>query len=158
MSTRALGNSEQLIERRGFAAVRPEWLAMLIVAALAACHLLGTVDPDVALHLWIAHQVNHGAQLYHNIVEVNPPLWFWMALPIHKAATLTGLRAESLPIAAVGAPQMLSLGAFSALLPMEGRRKAALLAFAALVMGALCRIYIAQREQLDLSRRFPTPR
>ena len=155
MSTRALDNPEQLTERRGFAAVRPEWLAMLIVAALAACHLLGTVDPDVAWQLWIAHQVNHGAQLYHDIVEVNPPLWFWMALPIDKAATLTGLRAESVLIAAVGVLQMLSLGALSALLPMEGRRKAALLAFAALVMGAYAWIHIGQREQLALIAAVP---
>lgn len=150
MSTRALGNPEQLTDRRGLTAVRPEWLAMLIAAALATCHLLGTVDPDVAWQLWIAHQVNHGAQLYHDIVEVNPPLWFWMALPIDKAASLTGLRAESLLIAAVGLLQMLSLGALSALLPMEGRRKAALLAFAALVIGGYAWIHIGQREQLAL--------
>ncbi len=43
---------------------------------------VGTVDPDVAWQLWIAHQVNHGGRLYRDMVEVNPPLWFWMALPV----------------------------------------------------------------------------
>ena len=155
MSTRAFPDPGELTSRRALSAARPEWLAMVLVAVLGACHLLGTVDPDVAWQLWIAHQVNRGARLYHDIVEVNPPLWFWMALPVDRAATLTGLRAEALLIGTVTALQMLGIGALSALLPFEGRRKAVLLAFAAVVMGGFAWIHIGQREHLALIAALP---
>lgn len=41
---------------------------------------------DVIWQLWIARQMSHGAELYKDIMELNPPLWFWSAVPLHKMA------------------------------------------------------------------------
>ena len=51
------------------------------------------------------------------------------------AATLTGLRVESVLLTVVAGLEMLSIGFLGHLLPIEGRRKAFVLAFAALVLG-----------------------
>ena len=39
---------------------------------------------DVAWQLWIARRMHAGANLYRDIIETNPPLWFWMALPVDR--------------------------------------------------------------------------
>jgi hypothetical protein len=55
---------------------------------LGALWLLGlwavtSVSPtwDVAWRLDVAHKILNGSVFYRDIVEVNPPLWFWSALP-----------------------------------------------------------------------------
>ena len=63
-------------------AARPLWLALAVTALVTVCRMAGTVDSDVAWQLWIAGRIHAGAHLYTDIVEVNPPLWFWMALPV----------------------------------------------------------------------------
>src|SRR4051812_38209198 len=73
---------------------RPLFTALVVVFILTALHLADTVDSDVATQLWIAHQINGGARLYRDIIEVNPPLWFWLALPVDRIATLLNVRAE----------------------------------------------------------------
>src|SRR5215469_7696746 len=62
-------------------AARPLLPALVLVLVIAAIRSLGTVDSDVSWQLWIAHQLNGGARLYHDIIEANPPLWFWMGMP-----------------------------------------------------------------------------
>lgn len=37
---------------------------------------------DVTWQYWIARQLVGGSRLYEQINEVNPPLWFWVAIPI----------------------------------------------------------------------------
>src|SRR4051812_30730006 len=97
-------------------AERPLGLALVVTALVTALRLTGTVDSDVAWQLWIAHRMHAGAQLYRDIVEVNPPLWFWMALPIDRLATLIHVRAESVLIAAFGGLAGLSLAATNRLI------------------------------------------
>jgi hypothetical protein len=55
--------------------------------------LLWNVAPvnDVAWQLWIGRQLLHGSKLYVDIMEVNPPLWFWMAVPVAWIAGVVGL-------------------------------------------------------------------
>jgi hypothetical protein len=157
LSSRAL--IDPASDRRGLLAalrsVRPQWAVLLTVALVAAFRLTGTVDSDVAWQLWVAHQLNHGAQLYRDIVEINPPLWFWFALPIDRAASLTGLRAEAVLVLVVAGLQLLSLAATARLLDLPRRRKAAILVYAALVLGALPWINVGQREQLVLIATLP---
>src|SRR4051794_28804435 len=86
---------------------RPLVLALAVTGLLTALRLTGTVDSDVAWQLWIAGRIHAGAHLYRDIVEVNPPLWFWMALPVDRLATLFHLRIESVLIVIIGAFVML---------------------------------------------------
>ena len=87
-------------------ASRPLGIALAIVALLTAFRVTGTVDSDVAWQLWIAGRIHAGAHLYRDIIEVNPPLWFWMALPIDSIASAFHVRIES--ILAISDPRISS--------------------------------------------------
>ena len=56
------------------------FIALLIIPGMPITH-------DVVWQLWIARQLNNGVHLYTQINEVNPPLWFWMAMPVDALAT-----------------------------------------------------------------------
>src|SRR4051794_9271264 len=86
--------------------MRSPWTVPLFVAIVTWGLLLyysGPISPDVAGQFWIAHSMRSGARLYVDIVEVNPPLWFWMAMPIDALAEALGWGSEPLTIVAVGA-------------------------------------------------------
>lgn len=72
---------------------KPRW-PLFVIAALAIIYLwLAYVTPPGADTLWrlhIAAGLLDGKTLYRDFVEVNPPLWFWGALP---AASLGGYAA-----------------------------------------------------------------
>ncbi len=42
---------------------------------------------DVVWQFWVARQMLGGTRLYSEIWEVNPPLWFWAAMPVQWLAT-----------------------------------------------------------------------
>lgn len=134
---------------------RPEWPALLAVALVAAFRAFGTVDSDVAWQLWTAHQLGLGAHLYRDIVEINPPLWFWMAIPVDRAASLTGLRPEAVLVWAMALLQALSLVAASRLLALPRRPKTLVLVYAALVLAAFPWVHVGQREQIVLIATLP---
>jgi hypothetical protein len=122
-----------------------------VVALLTALRLFDTVDSDVAWQLWIAGRVHAGARLYTDIIEVNPPLWFWMALPLDRLAALLHVRVEAVLIVTVSALAALALAATDALLRhIPTPRRTALLAYAALVFVAMPWMHCGQREQLML--------
>src|SRR3954468_17678723 len=95
----------------GAMASRPLWLALAIIALLTVIRMTGTVDSDVAWQLWIAGRIHAGANLYRDIIETNPPLWFWMALPIDRLASYLHVRPEPVLTGAIGALVALSLAA-----------------------------------------------
>src|SRR3569833_1085483 len=103
---------------RGFAALgsRPVPVALAVIALLTALRLFDTVDSDVAWQLWIAGRVHAGARLYTDIIEVNPPLWFWMALPLDRLAALLHVRVDEVLIVTVSGLAALALAATDALL------------------------------------------
>lgn len=74
----------------------------LILAVLGWLVLRG-VQPmnDVVWQFWIARQMLGGARLYTDIWEVNPPLWFWSAMPVEALAESTGIGWQTLLSAAV---------------------------------------------------------
>lgn len=45
--------------------------------------LLAQLPPtnDAAWQIWVGRQLLGGARLYRDIIEVNPPLWFWLTAP-----------------------------------------------------------------------------
>ena len=119
-------------------ASRPLGIALAIVALLTAFRVTGTVDSDVAWQLWIAGRIHAGAHLYRDIIEVNPPLWFWMALPIDSIASAFHVRIEAILAIAVGLLVARSLAATDRLLPtLTQPRRTLLLGYAALVLMAL---------------------
>jgi hypothetical protein len=135
---------------------RPLVLALAVTGLLTALRLTGTVDSDVAWQLWIAGRIHAGAHLYRDIVEVNPPLWFWMALPVDRLATLFHLRIESVLIVIIGAFVMLSLAATDRLIGHLGpARRTLLLGYAALILAAMPWMHVGQREQIVLIGTLP---
>src|SRR5690349_22613134 len=110
---------------------RPLFLALTLTALLTALRLSGTVDSDVAWQLWIAGRIHAGAQLYRDIIEVNPPLWFWMALPVDALAGLFDLRPETVLVFAVGGLVMLALIALDRLTTFTNGRRTFVLTYAA---------------------------
>ncbi|PJG47764.1 hypothetical protein CAF53_05545 [Sphingobium sp. LB126] len=89
----------------------PETLFCL--AAIAALFLLHDIPitHDVVWQFWVARQISNGSVLYRDIWEINPPLWFWSALPIHHAAAWLHIPPLRLLVAVV-----IGTGALSALL------------------------------------------
>ena len=80
--------------RANSAALRRCWPEIAgAVAVLATFMLLQNVaiGHDAVWQLWTARQLGHGARLYTDILELNPPLWFWMAVPVVRLAEITGI-------------------------------------------------------------------
>lgn len=89
----------------------PEFgLLVLVAGTTIAIHNIGLTH-DVIWQFWIARQMLGGATLYHDIWELNPPLWFWSAVPVQFAAEKFALTTEQLLIPLISAG-----GAVSALL------------------------------------------
>jgi len=105
----------------------------------------------VAWQLWIAQRIHAGAQLYRDIIEVNPPLWFWMALPIDRVAGLLHVRPESVLAAAMGGLVMIAIAATNALLSeLSSERRTVLLVYVAVILTAMPWVHLGQREQIVL--------
>ena len=135
---------------------RPVAVALVVTVIVTALRLTGPIDSDVASQLWIAQRIHEGARLYRDIIEVNPPLWFWMALPVDRVATLLHWPAPSVLIAAFGLLVALSLTATERLLRHIGPGGRALfLTYAALILAALPWMHVGQREQLVLIGALP---
>ncbi|MEA3078626.1 MAG: hypothetical protein QOF05_34 [Sphingomonadales bacterium] len=137
-------------------ASRPLVIALVLTFVATALRLGGGVDSDVASQLWIAQRIHEGARLYRDIVEVNPPLWFWMAVPIERLAALLHLPAASVLIGAFGLLVALSLTATDRLLPhIVPARRTLFLAYAALILAAMPWMHVGQREQIVLIGALP---
>jgi hypothetical protein len=63
----------------------------LILATSLAVALALPPSWDVAWRLEIAKRILNDAVLYRDIIEVNPPLWFWSALPATLIAKVVGI-------------------------------------------------------------------
>lgn len=137
-------------------AARPLLPALVIAALATAIRAFGTVDSDVSWQLWIAHQLSGGARLYSDILETNPPLWFWMGIPIDRLALAIHLRADHVLILVIGCLALVSLGATNWLIrPISDARRTLLLAYAALVLLVIPWLQFGQREQIVLIGALP---
>jgi hypothetical protein len=135
---------------------RPLWLALAIVALVTAVRMTGTVDSDVAWQLWIAGRIHAGANLYTDIIETNPPLWFWMALPVDRLSVLLHVRVEAVLVAAIGLAAAVSIFATDRLMDAgPAGRRLSILAYAALTLVAMPWVHTGQREQIALIGALP---
>jgi len=97
-----------------------------------------------------------GADLYRDIIETNPPLWFWMALPVDRIAALLHARVEAVLVVTVGAAVGLALFATNCLIGrIRPERRWAILAYSALALAAIPWVHVGQREQLTLIGTLP---
>jgi len=90
----------------------PVWpLAVVLLLVVAAGALLWNAElvNDVAWQLWVARQLAHGITLYTDIIEVNPPLWFWAAIPIVDLAQMLGVSSYHILIPCVLAFDIVAL-------------------------------------------------
>lgn len=90
---------------------RPEILFLAGVVATGFALIGINLSHDVVWQFWIARQMLGGATLYGDIWELNPPLWFWSALPIEYLGEWLGIAPLRLLILAV-----VALGGASAML------------------------------------------
>ena len=134
----------------------PLVIALVLTVLVTALRIGGSVDSDVASQLWIAQRIHEGARLYRDIVEVNPPLWFWMAVPVERLAALLHLPAASMLIATFGLLVVLSLAATDRLLGhIAPSRRTWFLGYAALILAAMPWMHVGQREQIVLIGALP---
>lgn len=68
----------------------PRWIALALVAICAPIFFSIQITHDGAWQMWIGRQLLHGADLYTDIIEINPPLWFWLAEPLAAISRAVG--------------------------------------------------------------------
>jgi hypothetical protein len=111
---------------------------------------------DVAWQFWVAHRLRDGATLYRDIMETNPPLWFWMAIPVDAAAGATGITPEAMLTIALGMAAALALAVTEGLLDhLPPGRRIALLGGAAVLMLVMPLGDTGQREHYALIAALP---
>lgn len=122
-------------------------------AALAVWWLLRDIAlaNDVGWQFWIARQMLGGTTLYDQIWEINPPLWFWSAIPLQWLAERAAWDWGRVLVGAV-----VTLGALSAWLtarilelPRSGMRLGVMLLVFTMTV-VLHAGLTGQREQLAL--------
>ena len=109
------------------------------------------ITHDVVWQFWIARQLMNGAALYRDIWEINPPLWFWSAVPVHYIAAWLHLPPLRLLVAGVvgaGALSALLTGHLAGFASPVSRLATMLLAFWLIVVVPL--YDFGQREHLAL--------
>ncbi|UUR08159.1 hypothetical protein [Sphingomonas glaciei] len=136
---------------RGHAAALGGIAGLLLWAAL---FWTGTLVNDVAWQLWIGREMNAGAALYGDILEVNPPLWFWIGAGFDRVATTTGIAGERWLGLAFVSYAILSLLVTLRLLEQPRRQWAAALALVATLLLTSPYAHL-QREQFLLMSVLP---
>ena len=135
----------------------PLWVAAPALFALA-CWAGWSIplNNDVSWQYWIARQIRGGAILYRDIIEVNPPLWFWEAVPLSALADRLHVDAGHLAIVAVMARAALALILIAKLVADPSpRRLALLLPGLALLLCLLPLHDFGEREHLMLIGALP---
>jgi hypothetical protein len=134
----------------------PVAASLAVAVSLVLLALGGPLTHDVVWQLWVARQLAHGATFYTDIIEVNPPLWFWMAIPIERLSDWLALPATALLIAGIGALAAGALLLTDRLLPPQPPvARALLLSYAAAILLFMPRFDFGQREQIALIAALP---
>ncbi|MFN2474356.1 MAG: hypothetical protein ABR588_10640 [Sphingomicrobium sp.] len=124
---------------------------ILAITLFLLAWFTGPLCPDVSGQFWNAHAMRRGARLYVDIVEINPPLWFWMAMPVDRLAELLGVRTQPVTIMVIAATVLGAVYAVGRLLPdASSRARAAFLAYVAAILLIMPARQLEQREHLVL--------
>lgn len=135
--------------------VEEVWLlGLAVLATIAIRHI--PITHDVVWQFWIARQMLGGMQLYTDILEINPPLWFWSAIPVQWLAEAIGVSPMTLLRPLVMAAACLACVLLNRLLPLPRSIERAIIITVAFVVVALLPLYdFGQREQLALLAAIP---
>lgn len=79
----------------------PEIVAAIAALACLPYFLSLTLTHDVSWQFWTARQMIGGVPLYERIMEINPPLWFWMAVPFTFLGNYFAVQPDRFYIAAI---------------------------------------------------------
>lgn len=79
----------------------PEIITLSVLTVVFNYVLTLRLTHDVSWQFWIARQMLGGVPLYTHIMEINPPLWFWMALPMQQLGTALEISPDRLYISAI---------------------------------------------------------
>ncbi|NRQ16627.1 GtrA family protein [Ensifer sesbaniae] len=135
------------------------WPELSVLVAVIATYVLLRnipVSHDVVWQMWIARQMLGGASLYKDILELNPPLWFWMALPVEWVALKLTISAKTAIVSAAFGYLTLSIALLASLLrDLAPARRAILLVAAFLAVILIGLPDFAQREHLALIAAIP---
>jgi hypothetical protein len=138
------------------ARIWPELAAVAALVLALPLLLLIPINHDAAWQMWIGRQMIHGVRLYSDIVEVNPPLWFWIAAPLAGLAELLDLPGRIVLVGFFEVMLVVSLGLVIALardLPARQRATLYVGVLAATILLALP--VFAQREHFALIAAIP---
>lgn len=134
----------------------PEGLVATSLLVSWALMLRMPLSHDVIWQMWIARQLVGGTKLYVDVLELNPPLWFWMAVPVERMAQIFGATTGAAVVTAVVTFIAIALTAITAMISDESiRRRALLLGAAAVSMLLIPLADFAQREHLALIGALP---
>ena len=114
--------------------------------------------PDSSWLLWIAGRWLHGARLYRDVFEVNPPLAIWVNAPIVWLAGILDLERAAVFRVAVIAWCLGCIWLFNAVLrrsAIAAERRHATVVAAALVVLVLAGPFFGQREHILLAAALP---
>ena len=140
------------IHKKGLAqsTVWPEYLALALVILVLPFLLSLQLTHDVSWQFWIARQISEGVPLYERIMEINPPLWFWLALPFHMLGTLLGVEADRFYIIFITLSALWASIVTGRFFSAQNHRKRALIIVVSLVLMLIAPLYdFGQREQLS---------
>lgn len=132
--------------------------SLLGACVLGACLIFPgmPVTHDVVWQFWIARQMNNGVELYAQINEVNPPLWFWMAQPIEALGTWSGVDPLLLVQLAMIGLAAVSFLLANHLLPELGKGWKLFFLFNSFALGLVLALgNFAQREQIAMLAALP---
>lgn len=134
--------------------VGSRWPELLLISILVFTWLVlkgMSVSHDVVWQMWVARQLLGGARLYKDILEVDPPLWFWLAVPAEMAAEALKVGAKEVIVTATFAYLGIALLLTGMLLDyVSNARRASLLGCAVLATVFIPFAAFAQREHLAL--------
>lgn len=124
---------------------------VLILTVCLMIYYSGPICPDVSGQFWLARAMRNGSRLYVDIVEINPPLWFWMAMPVDWIAQVLGVRSVPVTILIVGLLVLAVVKGAARLLRLGGTTPSPLyLGYLALILLIMPMNQLEQREHLAL--------
>jgi len=127
-------------------------LGIAILTAIAYLALYAVpLSHDVVWQMWIARQMLGGTVLYEGIKELNPPLWFWIAVPVEDIAQIVGVASSRGIVAFVFCCVAFALIAISRLFAdQRADIRAGMLAVTFITLVLIPLSEFAQREHLAL--------
>ena len=134
----------------------PEGIAGIAMLMFGVSMLGAPLTHDVVWQLWIGRQLIGGTSLYSGIMELNPPLWFWMGMVVDRLSAWAHVAPGAMLVTVVTGAAAVAVITSGRLLPsMSDRRRAVFLVYAAALIMIMPRYDFGQREQLALIGALP---